>query len=86
MLEGFSLMRGREKYYSIRNIISIKLFLEKNKLSNEIVNREIENIFKISITDIKENMIDNPKFIKNYNKLYNSLFKKIMSRTKNASK
>lgn len=86
LLDGFSLMKGREKYYSIRNLISIKLFLEKNKLSNEIVDKEIENAFKISIIDIKENMIDYPKFIKTYKKLYNILFKKIMDGIKNKTK
>lgn len=86
LLEGFNLMSGREKYYSIRNLISIKLFLEKDKLSNEIVNQEIEKIFKINIIDIKENIINKSKFIKIYRKLYNLLFEKIITGIKNASK
>lgn len=86
LLNNFEIMTGREKYYSVRNLVSIKLFLENKKLSNEIVNNEIENLFKIKVIDIKENIIDGSKFIKTYDGLYNLLFKKIMEGVKDGSK
>jgi len=86
LLDNFDIMTGREKYYSVRNLVSIKLFLENKKLSNEIVNMEIEKIFKIKVVDIKENILDGSKFIKVYRKLYNELFEKIMEGVRNGSK
>ncbi len=78
LLDSFEILSGKEKYYLTRNLISIKLFLENKKLSNEIVNHEIEKELKVSVNNIKENIIQSKEFIKNYKIIYNLLFEKIM--------
>lgn len=85
-IDSFDVLTGREKYYLIRNLFSIKLFMQNKKLSSNIINKEIENEFDLSINEIKQNMIDKSKFLLKYKKIYSNLFNKIMDGIKNASK
>ncbi len=86
LIDSFEILNGREKYYLIRNLISIKLFIENKKLSNDIVNKEIEKEFNLSINEIKQNLIDKNKLLPKYKKIYNIIFNKIMDNIKNAPK
>ena len=85
LLDNFDVLSGREKYYLIRNLLSIRLFMENKKLSNEIINKEIKTEFNLSVNKIKENMI-NRDFLPKYKKIYNNILDKIMEGIKNGSK
>ena len=84
-MDNYDILTGREKYYLIRNLLSIKLFMENNKLSNEIINKEIEMEFNLSINKIKQNII-HKNLLSKYKQIYNKLFNSLMENIKNASK
>ena len=83
LTENFDYLTGNEKYYLIRNMISILLFLENKKITKNLVDKEIENIFKIKTTEIKQNLINKQEFLKTYKTIYKKTFNKIL---KNAPK
>ncbi len=83
LLTSFDLLNGKEKYKLTRNLIAIKLFLEGEKLSKDLVHREIEKIFgKDTVDKSKENLIEKEKFLKKFRKIYNRTFDKIMNESK----
>lgn len=77
MMNNFDLLIGAEKYYLTKNMISILLFIENKKLSNLEVNKKIEEIFKIKIRDLMENLVEKNTFIEIYKKVYNQIQKEI---------
>lgn len=78
LIDNYEILNGEEKYYLSLNMISILLFLNDKKLSKDIVNKEIEKIFKIKIKEIKDNMIDKD-FLKKFKEVYNFTFNKILN-------
>ncbi|MFA6023283.1 MAG: hypothetical protein WC781_04300 [Candidatus Pacearchaeota archaeon] len=87
LIDNFDYLNGNEKYYLIRNLIALSLFIQGEKVSNENVDKEIKNQFTLkSIEEIKENMLDKNSFIKKYKAIYDKNFNKIMIGVKNASK
>jgi len=86
LIDNFDILNGNEKYYFTLNMMSIFLFIQEKKLSKEIINKEIESIFKIKINELKENLIEKNKFLKNYKLIYNKTFNLIMEGIKNEQK
>jgi len=86
LLNNFNILNGNEKYYLTRNLISIMQFLNKDKITKEKVDKEIEKTFNIKIQDLKHNILNKEKFLKKYKKLYEKTFNKIMKGIKNGSK
>jgi hypothetical protein len=83
LLTSFEVLTGKEKYKLTRNLMAIKLFLEGEKLSKEIVHKKIEKIFGNDIIKkLKENLIEKEIFLKKFRKIYNQLFDKIMDESK----
>lgn len=79
LIDNFDLLNGHEKYYLVRNIVAILLFLEHKKLSKDIVDKEIARLFALpSIQTITLNMLDKHAFLKTYKQLYQQTFNKIM--------
>ena len=86
LLDNFDYLNGNEKYKSIRNMVAILLFIKNKKINKRIVNEKIEELFKIGIEELKQNMLDKKSFIKKYKKIYNEIFNKIMKGIENATK
>lgn len=86
LIDNFDILNGNEKYYLVLNLVSILLFVQdrKNKkLSKEIVNREIEKLFKIKIDYIKENLLDRKDFLRKYKKIYDKTLDMVLNGVKN---
>ena len=86
LIDNFDYLNGKEKYKLVRNLIAIKLFLTSKKITKESINKEIKSIFGINIEKIKDNLLDKNSFIRKYKNVYNEIFNKIMSYTKNEPK
>jgi len=87
ILESFAGLTGKEKYDLTRNMIAIQLFLKKEKLSGDIVDKEIERSFgKGTIHKLKENMVEKEEFLNKFKAGYEQTFKKIMAGLKNGAK
>ena len=79
LIDNFSTLNGNEKYYLTRNMISIYLYLNNKKIDKEKADSEIKKTFSLkSINEIKDNLLDEKHFIKQYSLMYNKLFKKIL--------
>ena len=79
LIDNFDLLNGNEKYYLVRNVVVILLFLQHKKLSKDTVDREIEKIFALkSVQTITLNMLDKRAFIKTYKQIYQQTFNNIM--------
>lgn len=77
LIDNYEILNGEEKYYLTLNMVSILLFIEGKMLSKDIVDKEIEKIFKIKVKEIKNNMVGK-NFLGRYKKVYNHIFSKIM--------
>lgn len=87
LINNFDSFNGKEKYRLIRNTIAIKRFMESKKISDESVNKDINNCFgKDAAVKIKNNTFEKNIFIKKYKVLHNELFEKIMMGIKNDEK
>ena len=82
LIDNFDILNGEEKYYLLLNMFSILIFIKNEKLSREVVNKNIESIFDIKIKEIKDNVIEKAKFIKKYAEIYNQTFNIIMENIK----
>lgn len=80
LIDNFEIYNGNEKYYFIRNMISILLFIQGKSITNETVNNEIEKIFKVKIRDIKENLLEKQAFLKNYRRIYDNIFNLVLDK------
>jgi hypothetical protein len=86
LIDNFEILNGNEKYYLIRNMIAISLYIQHKKINKESVEREIKKIFNLkSIKEIKQNMIEKEVFLKKYKATYKNTFNKILQGIKNAS-
>ena len=84
---NFDYLTGNEKYYLIRNTISIGLFLKNKKISKEIADSEIKKIFKLNnIKEIKDNILDKNEFLKKYKRIHKRIFNNIMKGIRDESK
>jgi predicted nucleotidyltransferase len=79
ILTNFDNLTGNEKYNLTRNMVSILLFIDQKKLSNEKINEKITQLLKISINEIKENLLDKKEFLTKYKQIYNNLYKRILN-------
>lgn len=77
LIDNFDAFDGNEKYYLIRNMIAIKLFIEHKKISQEQISKEIKSLFNLDITKIKKNLL-NKDFLNKYKKVYNETSKLIL--------
>ena len=82
LIDNFCILDGREKYYLVFNMVSVLLFISGKKLSREIVERKIEELFKIKINELKGNMLGR-EFLKKYKGIYNKTFNILMENIKN---
>lgn len=82
LIDNLNILSGNEKYYLTLNMVSILLFIQNKKLSKEIVNKEIEKIFCVKISEIRENSINKEDFLKKYKKIYDKTFNLIMESIK----
>ena len=86
LIENFDYLTGNQKYGMARNLISIFLFLDNKKISNEVIDYNIKKLLKEDLISLKQNVIINKNlFLKEYNSLYENLFKKILEGIKNGS-
>ena len=83
LIDNFDILNGDEKYYLTLNMVSILLFIQNEKLSKEIVNKEIEKIFEVKVNDIKRNMIKKDKFLNEYKNVYGKTFNLILDNIQN---
>lgn len=82
LIDNFEVLSGREKYYLTFNLLSIMLFLEKGKITKEIVEKVINQEFHLKNNEeIKENLI-REEFLNKYKKLYDKTFNLIMKNSK----
>ena len=87
LIINFDYLTGKEKYYLIKNIIAISLFLKHKKINDEEVDREIKKLFNLENIDIiKNNMLEKKKFLEKFKKTYKNLFNEIMKGIKNGTK
>lgn len=87
LLDNFDYLTGKEKYKMIRNMISIKMFLENKIISLQSINKEIASLFNLkNIEEIKENILNKKEFLRIYKHIYSNLFNKILDGVKNDSK
>ena len=85
LIENFDYLTGNQKYDMTRNLIAIHLFLNNKRISNEIIDTIIKKLFKEKSINIKQNLIDKIRFLKEYKNSYNNLFEKILKGIKNGS-
>ena len=80
LIYNFDITYGEEKYYLIRNLVAINLFIENKKLTRKSIEQEITRIFNLqSINDIKGNLLDKKRFLSIYKKIYEKTQKKVFS-------
>ena len=86
LIENFDYLAGKQKYHMARNLITIFLFLNNIKISNEIIDYNIKRLLKEDSVNLKQNIIINKNiFLKKYRSLYNNLLKRILEGIKNGS-
>lgn len=79
LIDNTDMFDGNEKYYSVRNMIAIRLFLLQKKITKESVDREIEKIFRVKdVKEIQQNRVNKNAFVNAYRRVYNETFHKIM--------
>ncbi len=87
LLDSFEDLTGKEKYDLTRNLLAIKLFLKKEKLTGNILDKEIEKLFgKGMVTKLKENMVKKSPFLRKFKQSYEQIFNEIMIGIKNEAK
>ena len=78
---------GNEKYYLIRNMIAIYLYIKNKKIDKEKTDKEIKKIFDIKdIKEIKYNMLNKEVFLGKYKKIYKDISCTIMENIKHGAK
>lgn len=86
LIDNFSTLTGNEKYYYTQNMIAIYLFLKNKRVTKEMIDNKIKELFKVSKEEIKQNLIDEKEFLKKFKEIYNETFDLIMEGIKNESK
>lgn len=85
-INNFDLLDGNEKWYLVRNMICISLFLQNKKVNRENIEKEIKEQFGIESKRIKENMIEKKAFLLKYRKLYQKTFMFILNTINHGTK
>jgi hypothetical protein len=85
LIDGFDVLDGDEKYYLVRNMVSIMLFVQGKKVSKELVDKRIVKVFHLqSVDDIKKNSIEKSRFLKKYKHVYQKTFDAVMEKAHGA--
>jgi len=77
LADNFDNLTGRERYKLMRNLMVIYLFINNKKLSAVNIEKEIKAKFRVSISDIERNLIDDG-FFKRYNEFYDQLEEEVI--------
>ncbi len=87
LIDNFDYLDGNEKYYLVRNMIAVFLYLQYRKINNERTDEEIKKQFNLSdIIEIKQNMLNKKTFLTRYKEIYKKTFCQIMKNIKNGPK
>ena len=87
LIDNFNYLDGNEKYYLIRNMIAIYLYIKNKKIDKEKTDKEIKKIFDIKdIKEIKYNMLNKEVFLGKYKKIYKDISCTIMENIKHGAK
>ena len=79
LIDNFDFLNGNEKYYLVRNMFAIWLYMKGKKINREIVDHEIKTTLNLrNIIALKQNMVDKKTFLKKYKLIYNKAFDKIL--------
>ena len=78
LIDNLEILNGEEKYYLTMNMTSIILFIKGKRLTKELIDKSIEDMFDIKVKELKENVIEKNTFIKKYKKIYASTFNIIL--------
>ena len=81
LIDNFDMLNGNEKYYLVKNMISILLFVKGKKLNKNLLDKEIEKLLGTPVKEIRENLIKKP-FIKRYKKVFDSTLNLILNNIK----
>jgi galactitol-specific phosphotransferase system IIB component len=84
--DNFDSLSGSEKYYYTQNMIGIYLFLKFKKVTKEMIDNKIKELFGVSKEEIKNNLMEEKEFLKKFKEIYNEAFDLIMEGIKNESK
>lgn len=85
--DNFDFLSGKEKYNLARNLVSIKLFMENKKVTNDNIDKEIIKDFSLKeINEIIDNMMNKKVFINKFNRIYQNLLNRILREIKNEPK
>ena len=77
VIYSFEFMSGDDLYYAVRNMVAISLFL-KGKISAELIEKQIKNIFNLSEKEILRKAFKKTSFLKKYKSFYNATFESIL--------
>jgi len=86
LINNFDILNGSEKYYYLRNMVAISLFLDNKEINKKSIEKEIKIVFSLDINKIRQNLINKEDFIKKYKLRYNKVYEKILGGIKNGSK
>lgn len=86
LIENFNMLDGDEKWYLVRNLVCISLFLQNKKINRENVEKETKEQFGIESKNIKENMMEKKTFLLKYKKVYQKTFMFVMKAIKHDTK
>ncbi len=87
VIDNFDVLDGNEKYYLVRNLVSIYLFLQHEKIDCNDIDNKIKRTFSLEdISVIKKNMLNKNDFLKRYKETYNKTFNLLMKTVKHAAK
>ena len=81
LIINYNTLKGDEKYYLIRNLIAICLFIKNKKISKDSIEKEIKKVFDIGVEEIFLDNL-NKDFLNKYKKLYKTTFKEVMEYAK----
>ena len=79
LVDNFDILDGHEKYYLTRNLIAIAQYLKGKGVDRNQIDTEIKRIFHLNnVDEIKRNILDKGRFLKEYRMLYENTFEIIM--------
>lgn len=78
LLDTFDLLDGNEKWYLVRNLVCIALFLGHKKITHDTVEHEAKHVFGVSPQEVKKNVLEKHLFLKKYKSYYQKTFMLIM--------
>jgi len=82
ILDNFDALGGDEKYYLVKNLIAIELFINGKKINNEAIDKKIGADLGICSDKIKDNLLEKSVFLKKFKEAYNKTLKQIFEEAK----